>query len=193
MGLKWYVIRTEPRGEYRAYDELGRGGFEVYFPRAKAPQMRTSNEDLPLFPGYLFLKCDASDEGMPTLSLAFHVLGWLSFGGVVPSLPDEFVDQLRSQLEDINQEGGLWRRFHSGEKVRVVSGNLETLAEVVEGSKSPRTRVKVLMEFMGQLVPTYVPVENIQSAESEPAERRQQTRRTRGKSRWIGAQASAKL
>ena len=185
MALRWYVVRTEPGGEYLAAGELRRDGFDVLFPRAKTPHPRMGHGDVPLFPGYLFLGWDASSEGMPSLTRAAHVLGWVSFGGVVPPLPDEFVEELGRRLEAINQDGGLWRRFRRGEKVHVVSGSLQNLAEVVEEAKSPQARVRVLMEFMGRLVSAHVPWENLRSIEGERAESYWVPRRTRGRGRWI--------
>ncbi|MFQ6029732.1 MAG: transcription termination/antitermination protein NusG, partial [Dehalococcoidia bacterium] len=131
------------------------------------------------------LKCDAESEGMPSLARGAHVYGWVAFGGIVPALPDDFVDQMMQRLEVINLKGGLWRRFHRGEKVRVVSGGLQNLAEVVEEAKSPHARVRVLMEFMGRAVSTHVPWENLQSIDEEPEERHRVPRRTRGRGRWI--------
>ena len=107
---------------------------------------------------------------------------------------DEVIDELRVRWESINEEGGIWRRYRQGEKVRVVYHNMETLAEVVEEAKSPQARVRVLMEFMGRLVSAHVPWENLQSIdEGEPAESYLGSRRTRGKGRWIngfGARAA---
>ena len=185
MTQSWYVVRTEPRGEYLAAKELGRDGFEVLFPRAKTPHPRTGFHDVPLFPGYLFLKCAAQSEGMPSLSQAAHVWGWVSFDGVVPPVPDGFVEQLIQRLEAIDQDGGLWKRFQCGEKVRVVYGGIQNVAEVVEEAKSPQARVRVLMEFMGRVVSTQVPWENLQSIQGDAAKNDPAPRRTRGRGRWI--------
>ena len=65
MALEWRVIRTEPRAEYLAAQELGRDGFEVLFPRVKVTQPRKGHSDMPLFPGYLFLRCDADTGAWP--------------------------------------------------------------------------------------------------------------------------------
>ena len=185
MALNWYVVRTLPKGEYLAEGELRRDGFEVLLPRAKSPNPRTGHQDLPLFPGYLFLRCDATGVEMPSLGQAAHVLGWVRFGDVAPSLPDGFVELLLVTLEDINQEGGLWRRFLQGEMVNVVSGSIENLAQVVEDTKSPTARVRVLMEFMGSWVSAQVPWESLRSIESEPKDNNRARRRTRGKGRWV--------
>ena len=185
LGPHWYVVRTEPRGEYLAADELRRHGFEVVLPLARTPIPRKGHGDLPLFPGYLFLKCDATTDGMPSLAMATHVFGWLNFGGVVPPLPDGSIEQLIERMETINHEGGLWRRFRRGNKVRVDFGGRPTLAEVVEDAKSPQARVWILMEFMGRSVSAHVPWENLQSVKVDSADSYRVPRRTRGSGRWI--------
>ena len=104
---------------------------------------------------------------------------------MVPPLPEEFIDALHRRLASIDNEGGLWRRFHRGEKVRIVAGNLQELAEVLEEPKSPQARVRVLMEFMGRLVPAQVPWEYLRPAEEEHLSNKRSPRRTKGKGRWI--------
>ena len=116
---------------------------------------------------------------------AHRVASWVNFGGERPWLPDEVVAELMTRLETINQEGGLGRRFRIGEKVRVVSGTVESLAEVVEEAKSPQARAKVLLHFMGRLVQAKVPWENLRPVEDLPAEKQRPARRTRGRNRWI--------
>ena len=69
--------------------------------------------------------------------------------------------------------------------VNVVSGAIENLAQVVEDTRSPTARVRVLMEFMGSWVSAQVPLESIRSTESDPKDNNLARRRTRGKGRWV--------
>lgn len=181
----WYVIRTEPRAEQKASAELERAGLEVYSPRITSMNARGGYAETPLFPGYLFLRCDLAEDAPTFKQVAPHVSGWVDFDGIVPSLPNEFVDSLHRRLANIDDQGGLWRRFHRGEKVRVMAGNVQELAEVLEEPKSPQARVRVLMEFMGRLVPAQVPWESLSPAEEEQVSNNRVPRRTRGKGRWI--------
>ena len=185
MALEWFVVRTESRAEYLAADELERDGFEVFFPRVKSVNPRIGRLDIPLFPGYLFLRCDPATHGWPSFRLAHRVLGWVKFGGEIPSLPDRVITTLKDSLAGLNSEGAPWGRFRPGEQVRIVSHSLEGYAQVIEGAKSPQGRVKVLLEFMGRLVSAQVPWENIQSFDAEESSFRR-PRRTRGRGRWIG-------
>ena len=185
MGLRWYVVRTEPRAEFLAADELGRAGYEIFFPWFKASRPKLGRANVPLFPGYLFIRCDRESGVWPAFRSSQRIAGWVNFGGEIPSIPDEVVAELTDRWESINAEGGLIRRFTPGEKVRIVSGNFQGLAEIVEDSRSPQARAKVLLQFMGRLVQAQVPCDLLESVEIPPVQEQRIPRRTRGKGRWV--------
>ena len=87
----------------------------------------------------------------------------------------------------MNRADGLWTQFRPGEKVLVVSGKMESLAEVLEEPKSPEARVRVLLDFMGRRVSALVPWHNLRQVQGDAADgpigRRR--RRTRGGGRWV--------
>jgi transcriptional antiterminator RfaH len=185
MGLEWFVLRLQPRSEYLAAGELARDGFQIFFPCVKAPTLRVGHADEPLFPGYLFLRYDPASDGWPSFRPAHRVTGWVSFEGFTPSIPDDVVEELVRRVDELNAANGLWRRYLPGEKVEVKSGNLQGLAEVVEGAKSPEGRARVLLQFMGRLVPMLVPWENLYPVQNLHHPRPQAPRRTRGRGRWL--------
>ena len=192
MDASWYVVRTEPRAEYLADAELTRDGFEVLLPRLKLAYPRFGHTDMPLFPGYLFIRCSPETSGWPVFRPGHRVLGWVGFGGVVPSMSDEAVDELLRRIEEVNNKGGFWRQFEPGERVEIVSKSLQGLAEVVQTGKSPRGRVKVLLNFMGRMVSADVPWEHLRPAPEHAKDPVRIPRRTRGGGRRIrGAPASA--
>ena len=181
-----------------AADELVRDGFEIFFPCIKTPQPRTGHADIPLFPGYLFLRFDPCKVRWPLFSLRHRMFGLVRFGEEAAWLPDETITELTDRLEDLNHDSGLWPRYHAGDRVEVISNGVESLAEVLEDAQSPQSRVKVLLEFMGRLVPAQVPWQDLKPAEEDPsgnqpgkARASQGNRRgTRGKGRWIQGQGS---
>ena len=184
MGMGWYVLRTEPHAEYLAAAQLNRDGIEVFFPRVKVIYPRRGHADTPLFPGYIFLRWDPENGGWPTFRAVHRVLGLVVFGGVAPTIPEPVISELAERLTNINEGGGVWRRYRPGEKVRVVSKSIESLAEIVEEAKSSRSRAKVLLEFMGRMVQAQVPWEHLQPLE-EAGTNQPLPRRTRGRGRWI--------
>lgn len=185
MAHNWYVIRTKPRAEYLAASELEQAGLEVYLPRARGPFARMGHPDGPIFPGYLFLRCDPVNDGWPSFRILNHVYGWIEFEDQMPLITDQEFAELTRRVDMMNHQGGLWRRFQAGERVRIVSKTLETFAQVIEEPKSSRAKVRVLFEFMGRLVSGQIPWENVQPVEESPKELQRVPRRTRGKGRWI--------
>lgn len=187
MALKWYVARTGPLAEYAARDRLEAAGLEVFLPCARTRAPRPGHEDAPLFPGYLFIRYDLEERGNGPLHQVPQPLKLVSFGGVVPSLPDGVVVELYQRVRAINGRGGLRPRFKPGDRVRVALGPLDSLAEVVEG-ESPGARVRVLMEFLGRMVEARVPMGSVQQAGVGGYAAQQDgrpSRRTRGRGRWI--------
>jgi hypothetical protein len=67
----------------------------------------------------------------------------------------------------------------------VVSGNMQSMARVVEAPKSPQAKVKVLMEFMGRLVSAQIPWENLRQSNQAEVRVPRRGRRTRGGGRWL--------
>ena len=185
MARSWHVIRTEPRSDSLAAAELERGGWQVFAPRLKTMRLRPEPVDSPLFPGYLFVNCDLDQEGVSSFGEAPHVLGWLQFSGLVPSVSDEVINALVQRVEMVNREGSLWTRFRPGQKVRVASRFMNGLGEVVEGTRSPQTKVRVLIEFMGRLVSAQVRRDDLFPIEETSGETSRTRRRTRGRRRWI--------
>ena len=187
MAPRWYVIKTRPRSERIAVDALRREGYEYYFPRVELPHKRTGMGTAPPFPRYLFLRWDLDLVHWPPILLMPGILGWVRFDGRIPHVPDEVVGDLARRVRSIKSQGGLWTRFKRGQAVRVTSGMIESLASVVTEPTSPKSRVRVLMEFMGQLVSAEVPLSDLRPVPEDPAsdEEPRSLRRTRGRGRWI--------
>lgn len=187
MALRWYVIRTKPQCEHVAARVLERAGFELFFPRVRTPRPRAGRTETPLFPGYLFLHYDVDKQGWPSVRQHPGILGLVRFNGVVPPVPEDVVSGLARRVQEINREGGLWTRFRPGEMVRVVFGKIDSHAEVIDEPRSPEDRVRVLVEFMGRLVPAQVPWMSLNAApvDTDSGQNRPGHRRTRGRGRWI--------
>jgi transcriptional antiterminator RfaH len=193
MAHKWYVARTKALAEYTARDRLETAGCKVFLPCVGTVRPRRGREDAPLFPGYLFLRYDLDQMGWQLLNQVPQLVGLVAFNGVVPPVPDEVIGELKERVEGINGSGGLWTRFRPGERVQVTLGPVESLAEVVTEAKSPRGRVRVLLEFLGQLVDAEVPWKDVRpdgghdgvrSAQSTKYKSQRRLRRTRGGGRY---------
>ena len=187
MALHWYALRTRPQSEYLAARSLERDGLEQFFPRLVINRQGSGRTEMPMFPGYLFVRYDFDDTKQSSVGRLPGILGWVKFDGLMPSIPDEVVTEISRRVESINEAGGLWRRFRIGEKVRVVSGKIEGLAQILEEPNTAISPVRVLLEFMGRMVQAQVPWHTLQPVYEDPlsAIYNRPQRRTRGKGRWI--------
>ena len=124
---QWYVLHTYPRHEKRVYERLGLQAIECFLPLYETLH-RWKNGckvqvQLPLFPGYLFLKIDPRHR-FKALSLpgAVSIVG--SVSGPWP-LPDAEIADLRARLQSRNFEPHPYLSI--GQKVRIKSGPLADL------------------------------------------------------------------
>ncbi|HEY1253209.1 MAG TPA: transcription termination/antitermination NusG family protein, partial [Terracidiphilus sp.] len=103
----WFAIYTSPRHEKRVSQYLTLRRIEFYLPlyqvRRKWRNGSTVTLDLPIFPGYLFVRIDRSERVR-----VLEAPGVLSFvggtGGKPAPLPEAEIDALRSGLPLRNAE-----------------------------------------------------------------------------------------
>lgn len=194
MGHRWYVVRTKPRSEFLAANELNGVDIENFSPLVKTPLVRNGSMAAPMFPGYIFTRLDLESDGWPSFRFGQHALGLVNFNGVVPWVPDEVIAELKQRCDSINQQGGIWRRYQPGDWVQVVSSTIQGLAQVVEDGKTAQTPVRVMLRLFERLVPVLVPRHDLQPLEEASDIRTHAPRRTRGRGRWIrgfGSRVSA--
>jgi transcriptional antiterminator RfaH len=188
MDSRWYVARTKPLAEYAARDGLLDAGLDVFLPCVQTPRPRNGHQDVPLFPGYLFVRCNLETLSWRRFRWIPHFVGLVRFGDVATWVPDEVITELVERVESINNDGGVRTRLRPGDVISVVLGRGESFAEVVELPRSPQGRVRVLLEFMQRQVYADIPWRYVQAAGVEESRRNsspEPPRRTRGRSRWI--------
>ncbi len=90
---EWYLLKTKPRQEQRAVENLENQGFYAYCPMLE----RKGRKLEPLFPGYIFLLFDQLEENLPwgkvrsTRGVAYFV----KFGNNPARISDDLVEQIR--------------------------------------------------------------------------------------------------
>ncbi len=185
--MRWYVACTKKRREYKVEDLLKKEGFECFLPSVL--HFHVQNEkNSPLFPGYLFVKLNS-----PSLlsSLSYRIpglFGIVTFNGIAPEVPEEEIESLKKQIEEMERAEKEKHLFQPGEQVRIFLGlkGAGELRGVVLNTMPNQKRVKVLMDFLGRLVRTVVPYSDLQPVKEE-FEKKEPIfkRRTRGKGRYL--------
>jgi transcriptional antiterminator RfaH len=163
-GLRWYCVRTQTKREHIAAKNL-RLLEEV---AVLCPMLRYRKATRrgkiwwreAMFPGYILARFDlASHERAVTY--AQGVRGLVRFGTHVPPVPNGFVERLGKELTP--GDGAvkeptlqLTPRIDPGEEVEVAHGPLQGMRGLVCEVLPGRERVRVLLEFLGQLQPVEV-------------------------------------
>ncbi len=127
----WYALQTYSRHEKRVHKELGLRDFESFLPLYGAAH-RWKNGcpvrvELPLFPGYLFVRIAPRDRfGILGFPGAISVVG--SASGPWP-IPNAEIAGLRASLQSCNV--GPYPYPAVGQKVRIKSGPLANLTGIL--------------------------------------------------------------
>ena len=149
----WYVVQTKPRKEALAEANLQRQSFKTYLPwlRRVAKHRGGWKEVVePLFPRYLFLCLDPTQQTVAPIRSTVGVTTLVTFGHRLMPVSEAVVDSLRSS-EDA--QTGLHtiakREFKGGETVAITAGPFEGLQGVFE-TTSGEERVAILLDVLGQ-------------------------------------------
>jgi transcription antitermination factor NusG len=178
----WYALFTKPNSELRVAHTLTVRGFTTFLPLLP---VRSGRRVVPLFPAYLFVRCDIAVTGMSALEWIPGLCRVLSFEGKPAIIPDRAIEMICGELSRIEAAGGLpGHPFKPGDEVIVEEGPLAGLRGVFHGPVGPAERVHILLHFLGQVNRAEVPVSILRLA-SEEYDRAWRRRGTRGRGRRI--------
>ena len=184
MPLHWYALHTRPHCEAQVADLLLEKGIEVFLPLIWIRHRRWGRVERPLFPCYLFARLDLEVSGLSPIRWTPGLRRVVAFDERPVSIPDQVIAHLRERVEMVREAGGLpSHNFKPGDRVVITRGPLQGLEAVFQGPMRPSERVRVLIEFLGQLARVEVPLEDVEQVREQPA--RRPPRRTRGRGRRI--------
>jgi transcription antitermination factor NusG len=138
-GTRWYAIRTRSRHEKVAARELDARGVPVFLPLMASLRQwsdRRTEVELPLFPGYVFVRVAYFSDRIRVL----QTTGVVSFvgGSAGVSIADEEINAIRTVIaRKVAIENHPFLRI--GQRVRVRSGSLsgvEGILTAVNGARS---------------------------------------------------------
>lgn len=166
--ITWCVAHTQTLKELVAKQHLLDQGFEVYLPRVKKVirHARKVEEKLvPLFPRYIFVGMDLEKDGWRHINGTRGVSHLLMSDDIHPAkISARVICELRKQE---NEEGIIsmtsLSTFVRGEKIRIVDGVFKDQIAVFE-SMDDKSRVQLLLVFMGREMPVILPEYAVQAA-----------------------------
>ncbi len=160
---QWYVVRTKPRREEYAQEQLVRRDVETFLPRILETGTRGEPVVSALFPGYLFAHIDLLTQ-YTRVSWTPGVRSFVAFGDVPNAVDRGVIDFLQERCGPCGLVQAL-PTFQEGDQVRVKRGPLGGLVGIVRGHVSGRCRVQVLMELLRRRTEVSVPVDLLEHAD----------------------------
>ena len=160
--LKWFALYTTSRHEKRVALHLSQRQIDCYLPLYRSERRWSDGSrvtlDLPLFPGYLFIRIPRSERGrVLAVPGALSVVG--GTGGEPAPLPDATIEALRAGLK--LRPAQPHPLMTAGQKVRIRSGALSGFEGVVVRSKNG-FRVVLTLEHIMQSYAVEVDLEDLE-------------------------------
>jgi len=157
---QWFCVRTQTKREHVAAKHLREmEGIEVFCPRIKYRKATRRGKIWwlePLFPGYILAKFDLF-EMERAVTFCQGVRGLVRFGTEFPPVPENFVISL---IQQVSQQAGdeqelitVAPEISVGDEVEVAHGPFQGMKGTIQSVAPATERVKILLEFLGQLQP----------------------------------------
>ncbi len=147
----WLVVRTKPRQERVAVHHLTQRGVDPYCPLFLQPpwHTRAPRGPMPLFPGYIFVSCDPSQE-LNAVRYCPGVLRPLSFDRRLATVEQVLIDELmrREGERGYIVPDDLRRKMKKGSRIRVMGGPLRGFEGVFQGYLKGGQRARILLDFL---------------------------------------------
>ena len=159
----WYVLHTKSRFENVVYEGLQKKSLAVFLPKIWVNSKRRDRKlliQVPLFPGYLFVKTDLHPyEHVEIVKTAGAVRLVGNKSGPVP-VPQDAVESLKIMVVS-DQPVTTGTRFKKGDRVMVVQGPFVGITGTFVQYRG-KDRVIVNIEALGQYAGVEVSEENVE-------------------------------
>ncbi len=161
----WYLVHTKPRQEGAAQVHLERQSYPCYLPRLSVEKIRRGKTQWvsePMFPRYLFVQLDTSDQGpsWAPIRSTQGVSQMVQFGGRPAKVDDDLVSLLRRREQTKPTEP----LFSSGDKVLIASGPFAGLEAIYEMTEAEQ-RALVLLHILSQPVQMRIDTANLRKVD----------------------------
>ena len=159
---QWIAVRSKPRAEKVALDQLEKKGIQAYLPLVRQKRKwsdRLKWVELPLFPGYLFAK-GALKNSIFVLE-TYGVSTVIKFGGEVAVVQESVVKSIRLALEG-GYELEPTEYFIKGDKVEVIEGPMKGMKGIVSNIKG-KEKLVIKIDALQQAIAVYIETKYLKS------------------------------
>jgi transcriptional antiterminator RfaH len=140
----WYLLKTKPRQEIIAKQNLKNQGYGSF-----CPIVKINNRLVVLFPGYLFVQLNEKTQNWSPINSTKGVSHFVKFGLNFAKVPTSVIEFIKTnqhitaeKLKDLN-------KFKPGDKVQISDGVFNNFVAIFESYKSDE-RVILLINLLGR-------------------------------------------
>lgn len=173
---KWYLVQVVSNYEAKVKDELdnrvfadGEAGIqEIFMPMTESVTKKGNKRTKPLFPGYIFVKVEMTDESWFIIRNTQYVTGIVGSSGqrtkptpIPQSEINKMVDKARAEQEQKDKLGALNITFDVEDLVDIKSGTFAGNFGRVSGIDKEAGTVLVTIDFMGREQEVSLPITEV--------------------------------
>lgn len=176
MESSWYIITARTGYELRVADTIrdrakskgiSQHIEEIIIPSEEvitAQRGKKVQKTRKLFPGYVLIHAEMTDDIWHICSKTPNVTGFLGGKGKPQPVPKREIDQIFKRMQEEAKPETSTMQFEVGESVKVIDGPFDSFTAVVEGVDPAKTKLKVAVSIFGRATPVeldYTQVEKI--------------------------------
>jgi len=167
-GVLWWAISTRANFERKVEEQISARSIETFLPTYRTFSRRTDRKKivtLPLFRGYLFARVDLSVFDLRVAILRARGVARIVGG---PDGPEPIPEQQIASVRTLCATDRLlepWGRIEVGKPVRIISGGLLCVTDVVIDIKGKNKKIICNVEMLGRAVATELRPEDLEAVE----------------------------
>ena len=139
----WYLIKTKPRQEKKAKQNLENQGYKAFFPITKI-----NNRLIVLFPGYLFIQLNEKTQNFSPINSTKGVSYFVKFGFNFAKVPNSVIEFIKTNQYITAEKLINLNKLEPGDKVQISDGVFKNWVAIFK-CYEPDERVILLMNLLG--------------------------------------------
>ena len=168
----WFAVYSKPQKEEYAELNLKLRGIDTFFPKLFLPRaVKRKKHIVPLFPNYLFVRCEIISEEYGSIVWCPGVKRLVSFNGT-PAVVDDSIMEFLMGLTGADGVIAARCNVDVGQRVSITGGPFDGLVGIIQEPPNARGRVKVLLQLLNRETKVDVPVQFINASwvtQAQPA------------------------
>ena len=165
MSNKWYIIHSASGSEKKVIQEIEerakKNNMIEYFEEMLVPVENVTEvkrgkkveTEKKLFPGYILIKMNLTDESWKLVRDLRKVTGFLGDGKKPIAIDEDEVNRVYKQMQEGTNFASSSMSFSVGETIKIIDGPFESFNAVVEGVDHEKSKLKVSVSIFGRSTP----------------------------------------